>query len=458
MQTSLKKNQIIPLTIEGLTGEGSGVGHYQGQAVFVPGTAAGDVAQVRIVKALKKYAYGIVESLETPSPSRIPVDCPSYQPCGGCCLRHISYEAELKAKEQLAADCFSRLGGFKDLPLRPILPSPQEERYRNKVQYPVGLDKDGHITFGFYGKHSHRIVPCQDCRLQPELLNQIAATVCRILEDLKIPVYQEEKHSGLVRHIFLRHATRTGQILLCLVINGKSLPHAPEFCRLILEAHPQITTILVNLNREKTNVILGEKNIVYYGPGTIQDEMCGVPVTLGPMSFYQVNTPSAENLYRAAAEAARLDKGQTLLDLYCGMGTIGLSMAHQAGRLIGVEVVPEAVESARKNASVMGVTNARFLCADAGQAASQLAREGLSPHVIVLDPPRKGCDQPCLDAVIQMGPKRVVMVSCNPATAARDVKYLYEQGGYRPLYLQPADLFPRTHHVECVVALEKSEQ
>ena len=455
MQTSLKKNQIIPLSIESLTAEGSGVGHYQGQADFVPGTAVGDKAQIRVVKALKRYAYGILENLEEPAPSRIPVDCPSYQPCGGCCLRHISYEAELAAKQQLAADCFARLGGFRKLPVRPILPSPQQERYRNKVQYPVGLDRNGRITWGFYGRHSHRIVPCEDCRLQPALLNQIAAAVCRTLEKLEIPAYREEDHTGLVRHIFLRHATRTGQILLCLVINGKELPRAGEFCQSMTAAYPQITTILANINRERTNVILGENNLVYYGPGTIQDEMCGVPVTLGPMSFYQVNTPSAENLYRAAAQAANLDRGQTLLDLYCGMGTIGRSMAAQAGQLRGVEVVPEAVESAQRNAAAMGVTNARVLCADAGQAVARLAKEGLAPHVIVLDPPRKGCDQPCLDAVIRMAPRRVVMVSCNPATAARDVKYLFEQGGYRPLYLQPADLFPRTHHVECVVALER---
>lgn len=455
---SLSKNQIIPLTIEGLTSEGSGVGHYEGQAVFVPGAAPGDTARIRIVKPLKHYAFGIIEEITSPAPCRIEADCAVCKPCGGCCYRHITYQAELAAKQQVVADAFARLGGLPEVPVLDILASPMENEYRNKVQYPIGRDAQGHIVCGFYARHSHRIVPCPDCRLQPDLLNRIAQTTCRVLEKLNISVYDETAHKGLARHIFLRRGHHSGEVMLCLVINGKALPKAQTFCKEMLEAHPEITTILCNINTAKTNVITGLENVVYYGSGTIRDTMCGVPVTLGPLSFYQVNTPSAEKLYRTARELAQLQPGDVLLDLYCGMGTIGLSMAEGVRRLVGVEIIPEAVESAKKNAANMGIENARFLCADAGKAAAQLAKEGLLPDVIVLDPPRKGCDRPTLDAVLQMAPRRIVMVSCNPATAARDVRYLVDSGAYHAEVVRPADLFPRTSHVETVVLMTKERQ
>lgn len=449
---AVQKNQCIPLEITGLTSEGSGVGRYEGEAVFVPGTAPGDRITARIVKDCKRYAYGIVDKLEQPGPGRREEDCPICRPCGGCCFRHLTYEAELEAKKDIVLDAFRRIGGL-ELPIDQVLASPQEDRYRNKVQFPVQKDEQGHTIAGFYAGRSHRIIPCEDCLLQPAILNQIAQAVCSWMDENGVSPYDEASHTGLVRHIFLRRGTHSGQIMLCLVINGHSLPHSEAFCSAMLQQFPEIQTILLNVNTQRTNVITGLESIPLYGPGYIEDTMCGVPVRLGPLSFYQVNTPSAERLYALARQYAQLKPTDRLLDLYCGMGTIGLSMAQDCADLVGVEIIPEAVESARQNAARMGVT-ARFLCADAGQAASQLAAEGLAPDVILLDPPRKGCDVATLDAVCTMAPRRVVMISCNPATAARDVRYLADHG-YQPERLSCADLFARTKHVETVVLLSK---
>ena len=452
----LQKNQIISLTIQRLSGDGSGVGHWEGEAVFVPGTAPGDQIQARIVKDCKRYAFGIVDTLETASPDRIPVDCPVAGPCGGCSLRHLRYQAELQAKEDSVADAFRRIGGL-DVPIQPILPSPEVDRYRNKVQYPVGKDKNGHLCIGFYAGRSHRIVPCADCKLQPAVLNEIGSTLCGLLEQYGIQPYDEQSGKGLVRHIFLRRGAHSGQIMVCLVCTRPSLPHADEIIRQLCSRFDAIRTILINVNREKTNVILGLKNQILYGSGFIEDTLCDVPVQLGPLSFYQVNTPGAEQLYKVAAAYAAPTPDDLLLDLYCGMGTIGLSMVQHCRELIGVEIIPEAIESAKANASRMGAdvaAKSRFFCADAGQAASRLASEGLAPDIIVVDPPRKGCDQATLSAIIKMAPRRLVYVSCNPATAARDCAIL-AQSGYSVDKVQPVDMFPRTGHVECVILLSK---
>ena len=454
----LQKNQIISLTIQRLSGDGSGVGHWEGEAVFVPGTAPGDQIQARIVKDCKRYAFGSVDTLETASPDRIPVDCPVAGPCGGCSLRHLRYQAELQAKEDSVADAFRRIGGL-DVPIQPILPSPEVDRYRNKVQYPVGKDKNGHLCIGFYAGRSHRIVPCADCKLQPAVLNEIGNTLCGLLEQYGIQPYDEQSGKGLVRHIFLRRGAHSGQIMVCLVCTRPSLPHADEIVRQLCSRFDAIRTILINVNQEKTNVILGLKNQILYGSGFIEDTLCDVPVQLGPLSFYQVNTPGAEQLYKVAAAYAAPTPDDLLLDLYCGMGTIGLSMVQHCRELIGVEIIPEAIESAKANASRMGAdvaAKSRFFCADAGQAASRLASEGLAPDIIVVDPPRKGCDQATLSAIIKMAPRRLVFVSCNPATAARDCAIL-AQSGYSVDKVQPVDMFPRTGHVEAVIRLSKGE-
>ena len=453
----LQKNQILTLRIERLSSDGSGVAHSaDGEAVFVPGTAPGDEARVRIVKDCGRYAFGILDELLTPSPDRIPVDCPVAGPCGGCSLRHLDYAAELRAKQESVLDAFRRIGGL-EVPVLDILPSPEVDRYRNKVQFPVGVDKNGAPCIGFFAGRTHRIVPCPDCKLQPSVLNEIGNALCAFFAQQGIRPYDEQSGKGLVRHIFLRRGAHSGQIMVCLVCTRAKLPHAEQLCTALREQFPAISTILLNVNAKNTNVILGSENHILYGPGYIEDTLCGVPVRLGPLSFYQVNTLAAERLYGVAAQYAQLTPDDALLDLYCGMGTIGLSMAGQCRELIGVEIVPEAIESAKANAARMGeavATKSRFFCADAGQAATQLAAEGLHPDIVMLDPPRKGCDEATLSAVVRMAPRRVVYVSCNPATAARDAAWL-EQNGYHAEKVQPVDLFPRTKHVEAVLLLTK---
>ena len=453
----LQKNQILTLRIERLSSDGSGVAHSaDGEAVFVPGTAPGDEARVRIVKDCGRYAFGILDELLTPSPDRIPLDCPVAGPCGGCSLRHLDYAAELRAKQESVLDAFRRIGGL-EVPVLDILPSPEVDRYRNKVQFPVGVDKNGAPCIGFYAGRTHRIVPCPDCKLQPGVLNEIGNALCAFFAQQGIRPYDEQSGKGLVRHIFLRRGAHSGQIMVCLVCTRAKLPHAEQLCTALREQFPAISTILLNVNAKNTNVILGGENHILYGPGYIEDTLCGVPVRLGPLSFYQVNTLAAERLYGVAAQYAQLIPDDALLDLYCGMGTIGLSMADQCRELIGVEIVPEAIESAKANAARMGETVAaksRFFCADAGQAATQLAAEGLHPDIVMLDPPRKGCDEATLSAVVRMAPRRVVYVSCNPATAARDAAWL-EKNGYHAEKVQPVDLFPRTKHVEAVLLLTK---
>ena len=455
----LQKNQILTLRIERLSSDGSGVAHSaDGEAVFVPGTAPGDEARVRIVKDCGRYAFGILDELLTPSPDRIPVDCPVAGPCGGCSLRHLDYAAELRAKQESVLDAFRRIGGL-EVPVLDILPSPDVDRYRNKVQFPVGIDKNGVPCIGFYAGRTHRIVPCPDCKLQPSVLNEIGNALCAFFAQQGIRPYDEQSGKGLVRHIFLRRGAHSGQIMVCLVCTRAKLPHAEQLCTALRGQFPAISTILLNVNAKNTNVILGSENHILYGPGYIEDTLCGVPVRLGPLSFYQVNTLAAERLYGVAAQYAQLTTDDTLLDLYCGMGTIGLSMAEQCRELIGVEIVPEAIESAKANAARMGkavAAKSRFFCADAGQAATQLAAEGLHPDIVMLDPPRKGCDEATLSAVVRMAPRRVVYVSCNPATAARDAAWL-EQNGYHAEKVQPVDLFPRTKHCETVVLLSKGE-
>lgn len=450
----LTKNQIIPLTINTLSNDGNGIGRFEGQAVFVPFTAVGDILSVKIVKVCKSYAFGIIEEIIESGAGRIPADCPIFGKCGGCCFRHISYEAELRAKEGFVADAMKRIGGI-DLAVDPILPSPHIDRYRNKVQYPLFTAPDGSIRAGFYAGRSHRAIPCDDCLLQPELLNRIADSFCQLLTRFHISAYDEAAHRGLVRHLYLRHAVTTGRVMVCIVCNGRKLPHAEKICSELTALHPEIESIVLNVNTQKTNVITGSECITLYGTGVLHDTMRKVAVALSPLSFYQVNTEGANRLYGVAAEYAQLQPEDTLLDLYCGAGTIGLSMADQCKRVIGVEIIPEAIESARQNAKKMGVTHAEFFCADAGAAAQKLAHDGLLPNVVVLDPPRKGCDHATLDAVVQMAPQRIVMVSCNPSTAARDAAYLQENG-YCVQTIRPVDLFPRTKHVETVVLLSKS--
>ena len=447
----MNKNDIVTLEITGLTNEGFGVAHSGGMAVFVPYAAVGDVAECRIVKVMKTYAYAKLERLAVPSEDRTEAGCEAFGRCGGCCFRHISYEAELRAKEGFVRDALKRIGGL-DIPIEPIIPAGSVERYRNKAQLPVA-EINGRAVCGFYSPRSHRVVPCSDCKLAPEVFSKITDEILSYQSASGLSCYDSESGRGLLRHIYLRRGHYSGEIAVCLVVSEKTDRYNELVPRLV-SRFPEIKTVVLNINPDNTNVILGKRDIPLYGDGTISDSICGVGVKISSGSFYQVNTPAAEAVYRKAAEYAELSGNETLLDLYCGAGTVGLSMAKGVKRLIGVEAVEEAVRNARENAGRNGVKNAEFIAGDAGKAAKMLAERGERPDVIVVDPPRKGCDSLTLDSIVKMSPKRVVMISCNPATAARDVKYLAERG-YAPLKACPADMFPRTQHVETVVLMSK---
>lgn len=450
----MKKNDRYEVEVTGMTSEGSGVVKIDQFAVFVPNTAVGDVITVKIVKVLKHYGFGIVETIVKPSASRISEDgCGVYKQCGGCCYRHISYEAELELKQQQIEDAFSRIGKIECKP-SPIAGSAQTEGYRNKAQYPVGVDKDGRAVAGFFALHSHRIIPCTDCKLQPPVFNRIVSFLLEFVNQHKISVYQEESHQGILRHIYIREAQATGELMVCLVSTQKSFPKQQELAELLVKEFPNIKSFVLNHNPKRTNVILGNTCKTIWGQDYITDVLCGVSFRISPLAFYQVNKKQAENLYQKALEYANLTPEDTLLDLYCGTGTIGLTAAGRVKQLIGVEIIEQAVENAKQNAALNGITNAEFICADCKAAVKTLEDRGIIPDVIIVDPPRKGCDSEVIETICRFAPRKVVMISCNPATAARDC-HLLEESGYQVEEYMPFDLFPRSRHVEVVVQLRK---
>lgn len=451
----IAKNEVYEVCIEDLTLEGSGVCRIDGFAVFVPLTAPGDVARVKIVKVLKSYGFGILEELITPSPDRGKDPgggCGVFRKCGGCSFRHLTYEAELRLKEKAVKDAFRRLGGFLKDPL-PILGSEKIDGYRNKAQYPLALI-DGKPVAGFYARNSHRVVPAEDCPLQPPVFGRILKEILRFLEETRLPIYREENGQGIYRHVYLRQAPSTGKVLVCMVAVKKDPPKIRELSERLSRKIPEVSGVCVNVNAERTNVILGRRWQQIWGEPELSDTLLGVELSISPAAFYQVNKPQAERLYQRAFELAEFRGDEHLLDLYCGIGSIGLTAYGKIGRLTGVEVVPEAVENARKNAKKNGMDRAEFFCADASGAAKRLAEEGMKPDVILVDPPRKGCGGEVIEAIGEMAPEKVVMISCNPSTAARDCKVLAEKGYILRCY-QPVDLFPRTGHVETVCLLSK---
>lgn len=448
----LKKNDKIELNITALTSEGSGIGRHDSLAVFVRGTVPGDTIIAHIIKVNKSYAIGIIDQLLVPSPDRIESNCSVSSKCGGCSFRNVAYPAELKFKQGRVDDAFRRIGHL-DLKTEFILGAEKTEGYRNKAQYPVRIE-NGMLTAGFYAYKSHRVVPCAECRLQNEVFAEGLKAFEIWVKENSITAYDEKTGKGLLRHIYFRIGAGTGEVMACAVINGKKMPAALRLCELLRSYVPGLTGVLYNINTEDTNVILGKKFVTLWGSETITDILCGKKFIISPASFYQVNHDQCERLYELAASYASLSGNETLLDLYCGAGTIGISMADKCKRLIGVEIVADAVENAKKNAEINNVGNARFICADAPKAAKQLAEEGIKPDIIILDPPRKGCDSTVFDAVEQMGAKRIVYVSCDPATLARDLAILKEKG-YEPIKAAAVDMFPRTPHVETVALIEK---
>lgn len=447
----LKKNDRVALTIDAATIDGSGIGRADGMAVFVPAAAIGDEVTAHILKVKKQYAFAKIEAVQTPSPDRIPSACPVFPRCGGCAFQHISYAAECRIKAQHVADCLHRIGGVTP-DLRPLVAAPATEHYRNKAQFPLA-QRDGQVLIGFYAPHSHRVVHCPDCRLQPPEFAPLLAIIDRWIRENGVSIYDETTHSGLLRHVYLRKGEATGELMVCLVANGKRLPQEAALTD-ALRGQPGVVSILLNVNTADTNVILGQQTRTLWGADAIEDRLCGRTFRISPLSFYQVNRTQAERLYGIAADYAALTGRETLLDLYCGTGTIGLTMAHRVQRLIGVEVVPEAVADAKRNAARNGITNAEFFCGDAAEAAGALRARGLRPDVIILDPPRKGCAPEMIAQATAFAPDRIVYVSCDPATLARDCA-AFAGYGYAAVSATPVDLFPRTGHVETVCLLTR---
>ncbi len=448
----LIKNEIYETVITDYTSEGQGVAHVEGCAVFIPNAIAGEKVRVRIELARKTWAAGkIVEILEK-SPHRVNRECPVAKLCGGCDFWHMSYTEEARLKANRVRSCLNRMAG-ENLEELKILGAPDCHGYRNKAQYPVA-QKKGRSYAGFFKAGTHEVVENRRCLILPAETDAVKDAVMDYVNQFRISVYDEAAHKGLLRHIYVRRGVVSGQVLVCLVCNGDKLPRAEELLKR-LQKIPGFTTLVLSVNTRKGNAVLGDRFITLHGPGYIEDTLCGLTFRLSPRSFYQVNHHQAQRLYQAAIEQAGITKEDLVLDLYCGVGTITLAMASAAGRVIGVELIPHAVEDAKDNAKRNGIENAEFFCGDAGQAALELEKQGVKPDVVVVDPPRKGLNADTIEALHRMSPRRIVYVSCDPATLARDVALMKERG-YCLKNAIAADLFPRCSHVETVVTLVRA--
>ena len=449
----LVKNQIYETVITDYTSEGQGVAHIEGCAVFIPNAIRGERVLVRIEKAKKTWASGKITQILERSGHRVNRECPVAKLCGGCNFWHMDYAEECALKADRVRDCLNRLGG-EALDTVPILAAPTCHGYRNKAQYPVSSRK-GKAYAGFFKAGTHQVVENDRCLILPQEMDRVKELVMEHMNRFHISAYDETEHQGLVRHIFVRRGVVSGQVLVCLCINGRTLPHDRELVQ-ALKSVPGFTSLVLSVNQKPGNTVLGDEFITLFGPGYIEDTLCGLTFRLSPRSFYQVNHHQAQRLYETAIREAGITKEDTVLDLYCGVGTITLAMASAAGKVIGVEVVPQAVEDAKENALRNGITNAEFICGDAGAAALELERRGVRADVVVVDPPRKGLNGDAIEALARFGTKRIVYVSCDPATLARDVALLKEKG-YRLENVTAADLFPRCAHVETIVLLGRKD-
>ena len=449
----LEKNQIYETVITDYTTEGQGVAHIDGITVFIPNAIAGERVRIRIETVRKTWAAGKITEILEKSPHRVNRECEVAKLCGGCDFWHMDYEEETRLKAERVRTCLNRMAG-EQLEEVPILAAPDCHGYRNKAQYPVS-SKKGRVYAGFFRAGTHDVVENSRCRILPSETDRVKDAVIDYANQYRITAYDEINHKGLLRHIYVRRGAVSGQILVCLVVNGEQIPHVPELIGRLKKIEG-FTTLVLSVNTKKGNAVLGEKFITLYGPGFIEDTLCGLQFRLSPRSFYQVNHHQAQRLYQAAIEQAAITRDDLVLDLYCGVGTITLAMAGSAGKVIGVEVIEQAVADARDNARRNGIHNAEFFCGDAGQAALELEKQGIHPDVITVDPPRKGLNADTIEAIDRMAPRRLVYVSCDPATLARDVALLKERG-FRLISAQAADLFPRCAHVETVALLGRKQ-
>lgn len=448
----MRKDDLITVTIEDLSSEGLGVGHYDGMAFFIKDTVIGDVAEAKIMKLKKTYGYARLTRLITLSPDRIKARCPVARQCGGCQIQAMSYPAQLRFKEAKVRNNLIRIGKFEHPPMEPIISMEEPFRYRNKAQFPVGMSKDGRIIAGFYAGRTHAIIECEDCLLGVEENRVILDLVLEYMKEYHISPYEELTGKGLVRHVMIRKGFATGEVMVCLIVNGDSLPHVDALVER-LRTIQGMASITLNINREQTNVIMGREIKLLWGQPYIEDTIGSVRFRISPLSFYQVNPLQTEKLYNKALEYAGLTGEETVWDLYCGIGTISLFLAQRAKQVYGVEIVPAAIEDAKANAALNGMTNAEFFVGKAEEVLPEkYEKEGITADVIVVDPPRKGCEESVLATMIQMAPKRIVYVSCDSATLARDLKYLCHHG-YELTRCCPTDMFGNSVHVETVCCL-----
>ncbi len=461
--SEIKKNDILGLDISDMNNLGAGVSHLpDGRVVFVGGAVIGDTVRAKIIKLNSTYAVARTEEILKSSPHRSDREiCTAPQSCGGCVYRSLSYEYEKSLKENYVKHAFIK-AGLPDVQINPVRSTERFEGYRNKAQYPFAMTKNG-VVAGFYAAKTHNVVPAFDCALQPEIFGKILWEICHLANEYKLDVYDETTGKGLLRHLYLRIAQGTGQIMLCIVINGRSIPHENELTSRIRKSFPEIASIQLNINTERTNVVLGKEYKLLFGERYIEDVLCGKRFRITPESFYQVNHDGAQLLYSLAREKAlaNVQGSVKLVDMYCGTGTIGLSMADAISELVGIEIVEGAVACARENAKINGIENAEFYASDAVNidkifSAVENKHGKLNPDVVILDPPRKGCSREVIEFLASRDIPRVVYVSCDPDTLARDCK-LFSTLGYDIGNVDPVDMFPRTGHVESVVLLTRKK-
>ncbi|KGX90214.1 RNA methyltransferase [Pontibacillus halophilus JSM 076056 = DSM 19796] len=452
-QPPVQKNETVEVTFEDLTHEGNGVGKIDGYPLFVPYGLPGEKAEVKVVKVKKNFGFGKLIKATEPSEHRVEPPCPVYYQCGGCQLQHMSYQMQLDMKQKQVQDAMKKIGHLEHVPVHPVMGMEDPWRYRNKVQIPVGQDGDG-LKAGFYQKRSHNIIDMDQCIIQDEHNDRMVEAVRRIAEKHGISAYDEESHRGTIRHIMSRTGQATGEIMVVIVTKTKKLPHQEEIINEIVETFPNVKSIVHNVNNKRTNVILGEQTNVIYGDKYIHDKIGDVEFKISPKSFYQVNPVQTKTLYDQALKYADLKGHETVVDAYCGIGTISLFLAQQAKQVYGVEIIADAVNDAKKNAKHNHIENAEFVVGEAENVFPWWKDQGLRPDVVVVDPPRKGCDENLLNAMIEVKPEKIVYVSCNPSTLARDLRIL-EDGGYETQEVQPVDMFPQTSHVECVTWLKR---
>lgn len=465
MEKQIEKNDVITVTIEDIGTNGEGIGRYNGYTLFVKDTVVGDVAQVKVIKAKKSYGYGRLVLLVTPSKDRVSARCPIARQCGGCQIQEMSYESQLRFKEKKVSGNLERLGEI--LPgtyeMAPIIGMENPWHYRNKAQFPVGKDKDGRIVMGFYAGRTHSIIETKECYLGDPVNERILLLIRAFMEENNIKPYDEQTNTGVVRHILMRKGFKTGQLMVCVVINADSLKCSEKLVEK-LKGMDGMTSVTICINKDKTNVIMGEEVRLLWGKPYIEDYIGDVCYRISPLSFFQVNPVQTEKLYQKALEYADLTGNETVWDLYCGIGTISLFLARKCKKVYGVEIIPQAIENARDNAKINGIENAEFFVGKAEEILPKFfEREykntGVKPtaDVIVVDPPRKGCDEVLLHAIVSMQPERIVYVSCDSATLARDLKYL-TGNGYEVKKVQAVDQFGHTVHVETVCLLSRKER